>query len=71
MNLCPGVTKWQLIGAGLYALGYMVFEFWLGKTEKTKAGSGLELILLGLGAIIGVDLVCRIEKLFSRGKNGN
>lgn len=24
-------------------IGYMIFEFWLGKTDKVKAGSTLEL----------------------------
>lgn len=67
-ELCPNVSKWQWLAVGLYAIGYSAFEFWIGKTDKTRASSGLELLLLGLGAAIGVDLLCKIENLFKRGK---
>lgn len=32
-------------------LTYMVLEYWLGKTDKVKAGSVLEFLLIALKAI--------------------
>jgi hypothetical protein len=32
-----------LIAKVVGTLGYMIFEFWLGKTDKVKAGSTVEL----------------------------
>lgn len=31
----------QIVGG----VAYVILEYWLGKTEKTKAGSALELLL--------------------------
>ena len=56
------------MAAGLYMVSYMVFEFWLGKTEKTRAGSSLEMLLIGIGSLIGIDLVLKLDKLFTKGK---
>lgn len=39
----------QLVGMA----GYTVLEYWLGKTEKVKAGSVIELVLHGLKYIGG------------------
>lgn len=33
---------------------YPLVEYWLGKTEKTKSGSVLELVINGVGKIISI-----------------
>ena len=32
-------------------LAYMALEYWLGKTEKVKAGSVLEFVLIAMKAV--------------------
>lgn len=32
-------------------LGYMILEFWLGKTDKVKAGSVIEFLLIAMKAV--------------------
>jgi hypothetical protein len=43
---------------GLSVAGYSVFEFWLGKTKRTKANSAVELIAMVIGFVI-VKLISR------------
>jgi hypothetical protein len=38
--------------------GYSAFEFWLGKTKKTKANSLVEFLAMVIGAVI-VKLILR------------
>ncbi len=40
----------DLVYPGL-TLAYMALEFWLGKTDKLKAGSVLEFVLIALKAV--------------------
>ncbi len=47
------MSDWMHIG-GVAAL--LVFEYWLGKTDKIKPASTLELILTGLAKILSVVL---------------
>jgi hypothetical protein len=42
----------MLVGGAVY----MSLEYWLGKTDKVKAGSTLELVLSGLKAGLAVVL---------------
>jgi hypothetical protein len=42
--MCPGATKTEIIGILLYA----GIEFWLGRTQKTRAGSLPELLLISI-----------------------
>lgn len=46
-EICKDPTRWEH-----YALaGFLLFEFWLGRTKKTDASSSLDLILLVLRGI--------------------
>lgn len=44
MNECEP-NHWAVILSGLGLL-HLVFEYWLGKTTKTKANSTIELVLI-------------------------
>ena len=41
-------TKWQAIGMIVVAGSQLIIEYWLGKTDKTKASSILDAIILFL-----------------------
>lgn len=45
------VPTWKLLLIFACWTAHAVAEYWLGKTEKTKAGSVVELLLLGATAI--------------------
>ena len=40
--------EWMVIAGALY----VALEYWLGKTNKVKAGSAVEAVLNGLKAVI-------------------
>lgn len=58
----PALTESCSITGVLVLLAYMGLEYWLGKTQKTKAASLLELVWLGVILIVGL--------LFLRRKHG-
>lgn len=68
MNCPTPLSKWHIIGFCLYAIGYALWEFWLGKTQKTNASSTLDFLIIGLGALVGIDLLARVENFFKKGK---
>jgi hypothetical protein len=41
-------VEWQLLGG---AVCYAVTEYWLGRTDKVKAGSVLEAVLNGVKTV--------------------
>ncbi len=43
--------EWALIGGA-----YAALEYWLGKTDKTKSGSVIEAVLMGVKAVAGTVL---------------
>lgn len=43
--------------AALACGGYLLLEYWLGKTDKVKAGSTLELVLNGTKTVLAA--VCK------------
>lgn len=47
---CATASPWAAIIAVCYLIDKII-EFWLGKTNKVKSGSMLELVLTGLLAI--------------------
>lgn len=52
MELCHNANAWTAIVA-VCSIGYPIVEFWLGKTDRVKASSVIELfwmIALALGA---------------------
>lgn len=59
MNCEP--NHWAVIMAGI-GLVHMVFEYWIGKTQKVKSSSFLELVFTGI-AMVAV--------LILRRKNGS
>jgi hypothetical protein len=42
-------VEWSIIAS----ISYMITEYWLGRTDKVKAGSVLEVGLNGLKAVAG------------------
>lgn len=48
-----------LIAFAAFQLAQMLAEYWLGKTSKTKAGSILELIIIGGVVFFGALLFWR------------
>lgn len=59
---CQDLTLW--IAFALVTLVASIAEFWLGRTNKTKSGSLLELLVRAAGAVIVLVLT-----LFWRKKN--
>lgn len=53
---------------GVITVVFFVLEFWLGKTDKTKAGSTLELILQFLIEYVKPLLLELIERLKGQNK---
>lgn len=51
MNELIPQTKWQAIGMIGIAGSQLLIEYWLGKTDKVRAASIIELIILFLEGI--------------------
>lgn len=45
-------VEWSYVAGAAYA----ALEYWLGKTDKVKAGSVLETVFLGVKAVAGIFL---------------
>jgi hypothetical protein len=52
-------NHWAVILSGLGLL-HLIFEYWLGKTTKTKANSTLELVIIA--AAIVVAFLWKVKK---------
>jgi hypothetical protein len=48
IELCS-LVRWEVFVA--YFIADKIFEYWLGKTNKVKAGSILEIIINGIKAV--------------------
>lgn len=49
-----GIAKMGTVEIAVAIAAYSALEYWLGKTDKVKAGSALEAGLLGLKYVLGV-----------------
>lgn len=58
MSECIPNDYWLYI----LAMAYMILEAWLGKTEKVKAGSILELIIISTLSVVVFLIYNRKEK---------
>lgn len=47
---CQG-NGWDAVIAALW-LAHTLFEYWLGKTQRTKSGSVVELVITGIVGLI-------------------
>jgi hypothetical protein len=62
---CPEFRWWELGGLVVYAS----IEYWLGRTQRTKSGSVLELIFVALSmGLLGAWILWRKIRY---GKQGN
>lgn len=66
MNQCLPCTH-HIVAVGLYVLISEVTEYWLGKTKRVEASSKLEILIIGVGMVVGA-MVYAYERLFKKGK---